>query len=153
MSGSGLAPWALQQNARANARRLAQVVGCSFYDSRALLSCLQEKRVSDIVSAVDDMIRDGNTSAIFGPVVDDFLPSTSRFFDIDPEMALERGLYKKVWIASILNNAISLICKGAISRVHLPNNNLFTYSVVMSIFVSFNLYTFNMSWVDRYNKQ
>ncbi|XP_059097691.1 cholinesterase-like [Tigriopus californicus] len=96
MSGSGLAPWALQQNPRANARRLAQVLGCSFYDSRTLLSCLQGKRVSDIVSAVDDMIRDGNTSAIFGPVVDNYLPSTSRFFEISPEIALERGLYKKI---------------------------------------------------------
>eukprot|EP00095_Tigriopus_kingsejongensis_P008028 maker-scaffold630_size122347-snap-gene-0.11 protein:Tk08028 transcript:maker-scaffold630_size122347-snap-gene-0.11-mRNA-1 annotation:"hypothetical protein DAPPUDRAFT_303775" len=95
MSGSGLAPWAIQKHPRANAQRLARLVGCSTFDSRDLLACLQGKQVRELISAVDDMIRDGNTSAIFGPVIDDFLPSNARFLEINPVQALERGLYKK----------------------------------------------------------
>lgn len=58
--------------------------------------------MSEIVSAVDDMIRSGNTSAIFAPVVDsEFLtvgPSAiaARFMELDPETAIRRGQYKKV---------------------------------------------------------
>ena len=64
--------------------------------------------MSDIVSAVDDLIRGGNTSAIFAPVVDsEFLtlgPSAiaARFMDLDPETALKRGQYKKVIFCPLL---------------------------------------------------
>ena len=52
--------------------------------------------MNDIVSAVDEMIRDGNTSALFGPIVDSFLPDVSQFLPASPEIALKRGLFKKV---------------------------------------------------------
>ena len=102
MSGSVLAPWAIQPKPKANAQRLARAVGCFSNESEEVLECLQERSMSEIVSAVDDMIRDGNISAIFAPVVDaDFLnlgPSAiaNRFMDLDPKTALERGQFKKV---------------------------------------------------------
>ena len=43
MSGSVLAPWAFQANPRANARILANNLGCFDTYAAALLQCLQVK--------------------------------------------------------------------------------------------------------------
>ena len=92
-----MAPWALQPNPRDNARRLSHQLQCYSTNSKLLLECLQSKSMEDIVATVDDMIRDGNSSAIFAPVVDsEFLSLNNRFLDDNPERALKRGLNKNV---------------------------------------------------------
>ena len=97
MSGSVMAPWARQPNPRENARRFAHKLSCYSNNSKLLLDCLQSKSMEEIIDTVDDMIRDGNSSAIFAPVIDsEFLSLRHRFIDSDPEMALKRGLNKNV---------------------------------------------------------
>ncbi len=46
MSGSALAPWSLQPNARANGFRLAGIVGCQQQDEELVLECLQVRAVT-----------------------------------------------------------------------------------------------------------
>ena len=46
----------------------------------------------NLVLAVDDMIKFGNFSAVFAPVIED-----KNFFSESPMMALRRGNFKKVF--------------------------------------------------------
>ena len=62
MSGSVLAPWAFQPEPMANAKILANALGCFSFYPVELLECMQNKRMPDIV-------REGleeNISQLFG---------------------------------------------------------------------------------------
>ena len=63
---------------------------------RVLQFPFQVRSVGDITSVVDSMIRDGNTSAIFAPVVQKFLPKSDRIISVSPEVAMADGDYLKV---------------------------------------------------------
>ena len=49
MSGSVLAPWAFQPEPMANAKILANALGCFSFYPIELLECMQNKRMPDIV--------------------------------------------------------------------------------------------------------
>jgi hypothetical protein len=94
-----LAPWASQPKARDNGLILARAVACNSEDSRLLLECLQNKPMFDIISAVDEMIRHGNASALFTPVIEEnyLLNQGTNFLSENPEAALRRGNFKKAF--------------------------------------------------------
>ena len=71
---------------------LGQKFSCPDQNSRQLLKCLQSKSMINLVLAVDDMIKFGNFSAVFAPVIED-----KNFFSESPMMALRRGNFKKVF--------------------------------------------------------
>lgn len=91
MSGSLLAPWASQKSPKDNALILANLLNCPSQRSLELRNCLQNKPFMDIVTAVNEMIKFGNISAIFGPDLKDRL-----FLSDDPSQALRQGNFKKV---------------------------------------------------------
>lgn len=98
MSGSMLAPWAMQHKARDNARTLAGLVSCPSESSTLLLKCLQSKSRLELTRAVNKMIKFGNISAIFAPVDDHvyMTPEGKNFFMEPANEALRKGHFKKV---------------------------------------------------------
>ena len=133
MSGSVLAPWAFQPEPMANAKILANALGCFSLYPDEMLECLQvssssdsttsssspwsaafktaflplqNKRMQDIVTEVNRLLKNGNVSAIFAPVNDyNYLPSDDVFVGDEPLKAIVRGDFKKVpMITGVVSN-------------------------------------------------
>ena len=138
MSGSMLAPWASQVSPRDNAKVLGKKLQCPIDSSLALLSCLQDKDMSDIVTVVDEMIRFGNFSAIFSPVSDDsyLKGSGSNFLRERPIEALRRGNFKKVPILTGMMSEEGVLMgyfiKSQLDQLQTQDINNFMETFVMS---------------------
>lgn len=96
MSGSLFAPWAISHYARDAAQAVAHLIGCRSHSvDEHLLDCLRERDVADILQAFTRHQKDLNTTELFGPVVDSFMPPESAFFGKDPQATLVKGDFDK----------------------------------------------------------
>ena len=95
MSGSLFAPWAISQYPRDAATNVGLILGCRTHDEQ-LLSCLRKHDVGDILQAFSKHQRDLNTTELFGPVVDSFVPADLAFLHKHPHATLQKGDFQKM---------------------------------------------------------
>ena len=96
MSGSLFAPWAISHYARDAAQAVAHLIGCRSHSvDEHLLDCLRERDVADILQAFTSHQKDLNTTELFGPVVDSFMPPETAFFGKNPQATLQKGDFDK----------------------------------------------------------
>ena len=97
MSGSLFAPWAIARYPKDAAVGVARFLGCRSHSSdQELLDCLRSRDVGDILQAFSRHQQDLNTTELFGPVVDTFLPTEQAFLGKDPQVALQKGDFNKI---------------------------------------------------------
>jgi carboxylesterase type B len=96
MSGSSLAPWAMGYKVREASLQLAKEVGCSVSSTDAILDCLRYMDANKITRAYYRVIDYYNGTDVFGPVVDNFLPTNLQYVGHSPWEALERGEFPKI---------------------------------------------------------
>lgn len=97
MSGSLFAPWAISHYPKDAAEAVAHLLGCRSHSVDAeLLDCLRSRDVSDILQAFSRHQKDLNTTELFGPVVDSFLPAESAFLGKNPQATLQKGDFPKM---------------------------------------------------------
>lgn len=97
-SGSALSPWALGKGHHQVAATAGKMLNCSEtgsssfdnLDSQALLKCLQNATIEDLVTLPQAFVKWANYPSVMIPRVDgDFLPD-------DPAVLLEKGRYNRV---------------------------------------------------------
>ena len=97
MSGSLFAPWAISQYPKDAAEAVGLLLGCRWHGvDQELLDCLRSRDVKDILQAFSRHQKDLNTTELFGPVVDSYLPSESAFLGKNPQATLQKGDFPKL---------------------------------------------------------
>ena len=90
----------------------------------------------EIVIGVDEMIRNGNVSALFGPIVEqDHLSSGNKFLSENPVTALETGNFKRVpMIAGMMTEEgvlMGYFIKEQLEKVSVPESIEFLRTYVI----------------------
>lgn len=81
MSGSLFGPWAVSKYPVAAAQSVGRRLGCRSHTSdKELLDCLRSRDVPDILQAFNIHQKNLNTTELFAPVVDAWLPEAQAFF-------------------------------------------------------------------------
>lgn len=97
MSGSLFAPWAIGRYPRDAAVGVGRLLGCRTHGpDLELLDCLRSRDVRDILQAFSRHQKDLNTTELFAPVVDTFIPPEDAFLGRDPQVALQKGDFQRV---------------------------------------------------------
>ncbi|CAH0390833.1 unnamed protein product [Bemisia tabaci] len=103
MSGSSLTPFALVENGREKADRLAATLGCPTFSSRDLVDCLRYRPALQIVKLLATplfMPYHYNPYSPFGPTVE--MAGTEPFLSQSPYELLKSGQVKDIpWLASV----------------------------------------------------
>ncbi|CAG0904754.1 unnamed protein product, partial [Cyprideis torosa] len=100
MSGTALAPWALSKQPRDFAMDLGRRLSCQTETSVSLLRCLRERDANEILVAFgrqkmasSDLPANG---AMYGPVVDKFLPPAQQMVPEDPHESLMKATVPRI---------------------------------------------------------
>ncbi|XP_046676963.1 cholinesterase 2-like [Homalodisca vitripennis] len=99
-SGTALDPWALQDNSRGNALKLAKKLGCSFENQNEVLRFLQYAPADDIVAATTKIMSEDKemvtkkVSLVFLPCVE--ISGVEPFLSDTPRSLMERGQFAQV---------------------------------------------------------
>ncbi|KAG8261465.1 hypothetical protein J6590_071440 [Homalodisca vitripennis] len=97
-SGFALNPWAIQENPRSNALRLAKHLGCKSEDSHEVFQTLRSASSDDILIAADKLPTDEVVMKRFGltfvPCVE--TPGPDAFLTESPENVMKKGDFAKV---------------------------------------------------------
>uniref|UniRef100_A0A1B6HF99 Carboxylic ester hydrolase n=2 Tax=Homalodisca liturata TaxID=320908 RepID=A0A1B6HF99_9HEMI len=99
-SGTALDPWALQDNSRGNALKLAKKLGCSSENQNEVLRFLQYTPADDIVAATTKIMSEDKemvtkkVSLVFLPCVE--ISGVEPFLSDTPRSLMERGQFAQV---------------------------------------------------------
>ncbi|XP_014282700.1 venom carboxylesterase-6 [Halyomorpha halys] len=103
-SGSALCPWAIAENVREKAAKIADELGCPTGDSKSMVDCLRNRPASSIVGFSKIFIPWlYNPFAPFGPVVEQNGPTA--FISDSPLNIIKKGKVNNVpWLVSFTSD-------------------------------------------------
>ncbi|XP_063697996.1 pyrethroid hydrolase Ces2a [Culicoides brevitarsis] len=94
-----------RENGPSPSEKAIQILACDAPEKSYILKCLQEKSVSDITRAFDNIYKNGNFTSLFGPIIDqDFMPRSKVYIRDDPRKLLQTGNFDEIPIMLGLNS-------------------------------------------------
>lgn len=93
-----------RSNGPTPSEQVIQILACDAPEKGYILKCLQEKSVSDIIRAFDNIYKNGNYTELFGPVIDDYMPRTKVYIKDDPRKLMQTGNFDDIPILLGINS-------------------------------------------------